>query len=89
MLLALVARHYTFTADNDTEWGQAIGKVPKVSLKNTKHCKRSLCQAAVGKCWMHAISGCQCTCRVVCLLCDMLSFLVCVMRQRHGGSAST
>ncbi len=29
-LLALVARHYTFTCDNNTEWTQAIGKVPKV-----------------------------------------------------------
>lgn len=31
VLLALVARHYSFTADNNTEWSQAIGKVPKVS----------------------------------------------------------
>ena len=29
-LLALFARGYTFTADNNTEWTQAIGKVPKV-----------------------------------------------------------
>lgn len=32
VLLALVARHYTFTADNNTQWTQAIGKVPKNKL---------------------------------------------------------
>ncbi len=30
VLLALLARHYTFTADNDTEWVHTIAKVPKV-----------------------------------------------------------
>lgn len=29
-VLALVARHYTFSADNNTEWQYAIGKSPKV-----------------------------------------------------------
>jgi hypothetical protein len=31
VLLALVARHYAVTCDNNTEWDQAIGKVPRVS----------------------------------------------------------
>ena len=31
VLLALVARHCSVTCDNNTEWVQAIGKVPKVS----------------------------------------------------------
>jgi hypothetical protein len=35
VLLALVARHYTFTADNNTQWTQAIGKVPKVRHRPT------------------------------------------------------
>jgi hypothetical protein len=30
LLLALVARHYSVTCDNNTEWAQAIGRVPKV-----------------------------------------------------------
>jgi hypothetical protein len=30
VLLALAARHYSFVCDNNTEWTQAIGKVPKV-----------------------------------------------------------
>lgn len=30
VLLAMIARHYHFTADNDTEWVQAVGQVPKV-----------------------------------------------------------
>jgi len=30
VLLALVARHYCFTADNNTEWVHTISKVPKV-----------------------------------------------------------
>jgi hypothetical protein len=30
VLLALLARHYTFEADNNTEWINSIGKVPKV-----------------------------------------------------------
>jgi hypothetical protein len=39
VLLALSARHYTFVCDNNTEWTQAIGKVPKVRMpcKSDQH----------------------------------------------------
>lgn len=30
VLLALLARHYSFIADNNTEWVHTIAKVPKV-----------------------------------------------------------
>jgi cytochrome P450 len=30
VLLALLARHYAFTADTATEWVQRVGHVPKV-----------------------------------------------------------
>jgi hypothetical protein len=30
VLLALLAQHYSFTADNNTEWVHTIAKVPKV-----------------------------------------------------------
>lgn len=33
VLLALLARHYSFTADNNTEWVHTISKVPKVGLR--------------------------------------------------------
>eukprot|EP00879_Flechtneria_rotunda_P007705 GHRR01008078.1.p1 GENE.GHRR01008078.1~~GHRR01008078.1.p1 ORF type:complete len:426 (+),score=141.85 GHRR01008078.1:697-1974(+) len=32
VLLALMARYYSFTADNKTEWVQGVGKVPKNGL---------------------------------------------------------
>jgi hypothetical protein len=35
VLLALVARSYAFTADTNTEWAQAVGKVPKNGLPMT------------------------------------------------------
>jgi hypothetical protein len=30
VLLALLARHYSFSVDNNTEWVHTISKVPKV-----------------------------------------------------------
>jgi hypothetical protein len=33
VLLALLARHYSFEADNNTEWINSIGKVPKVGCE--------------------------------------------------------
>lgn len=50
-LLALVARHYSFTVDNNTEWVQAIGKVPKVSMQHM---------------WQHLLQACTCTCYACC-----------------------
>jgi hypothetical protein len=44
VLLALVARQYSFTADTDTEWVQAIGRVPKVR-------ERAWAAGAGGKGW--------------------------------------
>jgi hypothetical protein len=35
VFLALLARHYTFTADTNTDWSFAIGKVPKNRLPMT------------------------------------------------------
>lgn len=32
MLLALLARHYAFSADNDTQWVHTIARVPKVCV---------------------------------------------------------
>lgn len=35
VFLALLARHYDFTADTDTQWTFAIGKIPKNGLPLT------------------------------------------------------
>ena len=35
VFLALLARHYDFTADTNTEWVQALGKKPKNGLPTT------------------------------------------------------
>jgi cytochrome P450 len=32
VLLGLVARQYSLTCDNNTEWVQSIGRVPKVRV---------------------------------------------------------
>ncbi len=32
VLLALLARKYSLTCDNNTEWVQSMGRVPKVSV---------------------------------------------------------
>lgn len=56
VLLALVARHYTFVADNNTEWQNAIGRVPKVSLC-WDDLGRGLCAAA---CQVLVVTSEQC-----------------------------
>jgi len=35
VFLALLARHYDFTADTNTEWVQVLGKKPKNGLPTT------------------------------------------------------
>lgn len=54
-LLALVARHYSFTVDNNTEWVQAIGKVPKVSMHLLQACTCACCACCA--CFQMLVEG--------------------------------